>query len=73
MREMMYIIIYCALFLISLGAVAFGLVMLKIAYDLQHPMEFFAVFFAASLVILIGLALALGFAIRAVQQFKKKS
>lgn len=70
---MLYIVIYCALFLLSLGAVTFGLVMLKIAYDLHHPMEFFAVFFAASLLILIGVALALGFGIRAVQRFNKKS
>jgi hypothetical protein len=72
MKEMMYIVIYCVLFLLSLGAVMFGLVMLKIAYDLHHPMEFLAVFFAASLVILIGATLALGFGIRAVRQFKKK-
>jgi hypothetical protein len=68
-----YVLMYLAFFLLSLGAVAFGLVMLKIAYDLQHPMEFLAVFFAASLVILIGAALSLGFGIRAVQRFNKKS
>ena len=65
-------VLYLCLCLISLGVLAFGLVMMKIAYDLHHPMEFFAVFFAASLVILIGAALALGFGLRAAQQFRKK-
>jgi uncharacterized membrane protein YidH (DUF202 family) len=65
-------VLYLCLFLISLGVVAFGLVMMKIAYDLHHPMEFLAVFFSASLVILIGASLALGFGLRAAQQVKKK-
>jgi len=64
--------LYLALCLISLGVLAFGLVMMKIAYDLHHPMEFLAVFFAASLVILIGAALALGFGLRAAQRLRKK-
>jgi hypothetical protein len=67
-----FAVLYIVLFLISLGIVAFGFVMLKIAYDLQHPMEFLAVFFAASLVILIGAALAVGFGIRAAQRLNKK-
>ena len=69
----MFVVLYFVLFLISLGVVAFGLVMLKIAYDLNHPMEFLAVFFAASLVILIGGALAFGFGLRVVQRLRKKS
>jgi uncharacterized membrane protein YidH (DUF202 family) len=64
--------LYLALFLISLGVLAFGVVMMKIAYDLHHPMEFLAVFFAASLVILIGASLALGFGLRAAQRLRKK-
>ena len=68
----MFVVLYFSLFLISLGVVAFGLVMLKIAYDLHHPMEFLAVFFAASLVILIGGTLALSFGLRVVQWFRKK-
>ena len=68
----MFVVLYCMLFFISLGVMAFGLVMLKIAYDLHHPMEFLAVFFAASLVILIGGALAFGFALRVVQRLRKK-
>lgn len=68
----MFVLLYFVLFFISLGVVAFGLVMLKIAYDLHHPMEFFAVFFAASLVILIGGAMAFGFGLRAVQRLRKK-
>jgi hypothetical protein len=71
-RVAVFVVLYAVLFIISLGVVAFGLVMLKIAYDLQHPMEFLAVFFAASLVILIGGALALGFGLRVVQRLKKK-
>jgi hypothetical protein len=71
-REWVFVVLYLALFIISLGVVAFGLVMLKIAYDLRHPMEFFAVFFAASLVTLIGAALALGFGLRAAQRLGKK-
>ena len=71
-RISVFVVLYCALFIISLGVVAFGLVMLKIAYDLHHPMEFLAVFFAASLVILIGGALALGFGLKVVQRLKKK-
>lgn len=71
-RESVFVVLYCVLFLISLGVVAFGLVMLKIAYDLHHPMEFLAVFFSASLVILIGGSLAVGFALRAVQRARKK-
>jgi uncharacterized membrane protein YidH (DUF202 family) len=67
----MLAVLYLALFLISLGVLAFGLVMMKIAYDLHHPMEFLAVFFAASLVILIGASLALGFGLRAAQRLKK--
>jgi hypothetical protein len=67
-----FAVLYIVFFLISLGIVAFGFVMLKVAYDLQHPMEFLAVFFSASLVILIGAALALGFGIRAVQRLNKK-
>jgi hypothetical protein len=72
-RAWVFVVLYLALFLISMGVVAFGLVMLKIAYDLRHPMEFFAVFFAASLMILIGAALALGFGLRACQRLSKKS
>jgi hypothetical protein len=68
-----FVILYGMLFFVSLGVVAFGLVMLKIAYDLHHPMEFLAVFFAASLVILIGGALAVGFVLRVVQHLRKKS
>jgi len=68
-----YAVLYCVLFLCSLGVMAFGLVMLKIAYDLQHPIEFLACFFSASLVILIGAALALGFGLRAVQRIGKKN
>jgi uncharacterized membrane protein YidH (DUF202 family) len=64
-------VLYLALFLISLGILAFGIVMMKIAYDLHHPLEFLAVFFAASLVILIGASLALGFCLRTFHQFKK--
>jgi uncharacterized membrane protein YidH (DUF202 family) len=64
-------ILYLALSLISLGVLAFGIVMMKIAYDLHHPLEFFAVFFAASLVILIGASLAVGFGLRAFQRLKK--
>jgi uncharacterized membrane protein YidH (DUF202 family) len=68
----MLAILYLALCLISLGVLAFGAVMMKIAYDLHHPVEFLAVFFAASLVILIGASLALGFGLRAVEQLRKK-
>jgi hypothetical protein len=71
-RESVFIVLYCMLFVISLGVVAFGLVMMKVAYDLHHPMEFLAVFFAASLVILIGGALAFGFGLRAVQRLRGK-
>jgi uncharacterized membrane protein YidH (DUF202 family) len=67
----MLAVLYLALLLISLGVLAFGIVMMKIAYDLHHPMEFLAVFFAASLVILIGASLALGFGLRAFHQLKK--
>jgi hypothetical protein len=72
-RASVYFVLYLFLFVISLGVVAFGLVMLKIAYDLRHPMEFLAVFFAASRVVLIGAALALGFGLRAVQRLDKKN
>jgi hypothetical protein len=67
----MLAILYLALCLISLGVLAFGIVMMKIAYDLHHPLEFLAVFFAASLVILIGASLALGFGLRAFHRLKK--
>jgi hypothetical protein len=72
-KAAVYFILYLVLFVISLGVVAFGLVMLKIAYDLRHPTEFLVVFFAASLVVLIGAALALGFGLRAVQRLSKKN
>lgn len=68
----MLAILYLVLCLISLGVLAFGVVMMKIAYDLRHPMEFLAVFFAASLVILIGASLAAGFGLRAVERLRKK-
>ena len=68
----MFVALYGLLFFISLGVVAFGLVMLKIAYDLHHPTEFLAVFFAGSLVILIGGALAFGFGVRVVECLRKK-
>ena len=68
----MFVVLYCMLFVIALGVMAFGLVMLKIAYDLHHPMEFLAVFFAASLVILLGGAMAFGFGLRAVHRLRKK-
>jgi hypothetical protein len=71
-RRSMFVVLYGVLFFISLGVVAFGFVMLKIAYDLHHPTEFLAVFFAASLVILIGGALSVGFALRVVERLKKK-
>jgi hypothetical protein len=67
----MLAVLYLALCLISLGVLVFGIVMMKIAYDLRHPMEFLAVFFAASLVILIGASLAVGFGLRAVERLKK--
>jgi hypothetical protein len=67
----MFVVLYCMLFLLSLGVLAFGLVMLKIAYDLHHPLEFLSVFFAASLVILIGGALAVGFGLKVVQRIRK--
>jgi uncharacterized membrane protein YidH (DUF202 family) len=67
----MVAVLYLALCLISLGVLAFGIVMMKIAYDLRHPMEFLAVFFASSLVILIGASLAVGFGLRAVERLKK--
>ena len=68
----MFVVLYGLLFFISLGVVAFGIVMVKIAYDLHHPTEFLAVFFAGSLVILIGGALAFGFGVRVVERLKKK-
>jgi hypothetical protein len=67
----MVVVLYLVLCLIFLGVLAFGVVMMKIAYDLRHPMEFLAVFFAASLVILIGASLAVGFGLRAVERLKK--
>ncbi|MCJ7547366.1 MAG: hypothetical protein MUP30_11175 [Deltaproteobacteria bacterium] len=67
----MVAVLYLALCLISLGILAFGVVMMKIAYDLHHPLEFLAVFFAASLVILIGASLAVGFGLRAFHRLKK--
>jgi hypothetical protein len=67
----MLVVLYLVLCLIFLGVLAFGVVMMKIAYDLRHPMEFLAVFFAASLVILIGASLAVGFGLRAVERLKK--
>ena len=67
----MLAVLYLALCLISLGVLAFGIVMMKIAYDLHHPVEFLAVFFAASLVILMGASAALGFGLRAFQRVKK--
>ena len=67
----MLAVLYLTLCLISLGVLAFGIVMMKIAYDLRHPLEFFAVFFAASLVILIGASLAIGFGLRAAGRLKK--
>jgi hypothetical protein len=68
----MLAVLYLVLSLISLGVLAFGIVMMKIAYDLPHPGEFIAVFFAASLVILIGASLAVGFGLRAVERLRKK-
>jgi uncharacterized membrane protein YidH (DUF202 family) len=67
----MLAVLYLALCLVSLGVLAFGVVMMKIAYDLHHPVEFLAVFFAASLVILIGASLAFGFGLRAFHRLKK--
>ncbi len=69
----MLAVLYLILSLIFLGILAFGVVMMKIAYDLRHPMEFLAVFFAASLVILIGASLAVGFGLRAVERLRKKN
>ena len=68
----MFVVLYGLLFFISLGIVAFGIVMVKIAYDLHHPTEFLAVFFAGSLVILIGGALAFGFGVRVIERLRKK-
>ena len=68
----MFVVLYGLLFFISLGVLAFGIVMVKIAYDLHHPTEFLAVFFAGSLVILIGGALAFGFGARVVERLRKK-
>jgi hypothetical protein len=71
-RKSMVVILYLSLVLISLGIFAFGIVMMKIAYDLRHPLEFIMVFFSASLVILIGASLTLGFGLRAVQRLNEK-
>lgn len=71
-RAPVFVVLYLCLFLISLGVVALGFIMLKVAYDLQHPMEFLAVFFSASLVVLIGAALAFGFGLRGVKRLRKK-
>jgi TRAP-type C4-dicarboxylate transport system permease small subunit len=67
-RKSMVVILYLSLVLISLGILAFGIVMIKIAYDLRHPLEFIS----ASLVILIGASLTLGFCLRAVQRLNEK-
>jgi uncharacterized membrane protein YidH (DUF202 family) len=67
----MLAVLYIVLCLISLGVLAFGIVMMKIAYDLHQLVEFLAVFFAASLVILMGASAALGFGLRAFQRLKK--
>ena len=72
-RKTMVVIGYLSLVLISLGIFAFGIVMMKIAYDLHHPMEFLMVFFSASLVILIGASLAIGFGLRAFQRRNEKN
>lgn len=62
--------IYLLLSILSFGVAAFGVVMLKIAYDLEHPFEFIMVFFAACLVIMIGGALCVGFAVRSYTSWK---
>jgi hypothetical protein len=71
-RKSMVVILYLSLVLISLGILAFGIVMIKIAYDLHNPLEFIMVFFSASLVILIGASLTFGFGLRAVQRLNEK-
>ena len=65
-------IIFGLLCCLSFGIMAFGFTMLKIAYDLTEPGEFLALFFAGSLVILIGGAFAIGSGIRVVQKNEKK-
>ncbi len=65
--------LHLILFILSFGIIALGLVMLKVAYDLPNPMEFIVVFFASSLIILIGMALAIGFALRVWSWVTKKN
>lgn len=64
--------LYFMFLMVALAIVALGVVMLKVAYDLKHPMEFIATFFAASLVILIGGALTAGFGLRVYGWLRKK-
>jgi len=54
-------LVLCAL---GFAVTAFGVVMLKIAYDLDHPFEFIITFFGACLVTMVGGALCAGFAVR---------
>ena len=54
------------------GILTFGIVMMKIAYDLPNPFEFLITFFSASLVILMGGVLCLGACLRLREELRKR-
>lgn len=55
---------YGALLLISLFFLLFGIEVLFSAYRFKDPFEFIMTFFASNLIILISVALGLGFVVR---------
>jgi hypothetical protein len=65
-------VLYPFMLIAAAAIMAFGMVMLKIAYDLPHPAEFIVTFFSASLVILIGASLGVGFAVRLYSWISRK-
>tara|TARA_B100000614_G_C14490267_1_gene470432 strand:+ start:551 stop:787 length:237 start_codon:yes stop_codon:yes gene_type:complete len=64
-------IIQSVLILVSVFFLLFGIDLLMAAYGFKDPFNFLMTFFAASFIILISLALALGFLIKMIRVWRR--
>ena len=68
-----YLITRIVLSFVAVFFIFFGINLLYMAYQLNDPFNFIMTFFASNLIILISIALLLGFIIKIVHEVKKKN